>query len=135
MLLKVIWDFEGRDGISVLLLPKFNQKYEREEEEEKGGGRKCWISVMVIPNFLCPVLLPVSEVIEVKGKKKKMTNELWQCYCRNRRINFFLAIVTMVLSKMGKKKLWNIWKSKKKVVMFTIFLQYFHNKLHMISYY
>ena len=42
----------------------------------------------------------------------------------------------MALPKMGKK---NVTKSvkdkKKKVVMSTIFLQHFHNKSHMISYY
>ena len=36
-----------------------------------------------------------------KEKKKKLTNELWQCHCRNRGIKFFLAIVTMALPKMG----------------------------------
>ena len=50
-----------------ITLSKFNQKYER--EEEKGGKRKCWISATVIPNFLCPVLLPVRGVPEVKRKK------------------------------------------------------------------
>ena len=37
-------------------------------------------------------------------EKKKLTNELWQCHCRNRGIKFFLAIVAMTLSKMGGKK-------------------------------
>ena len=26
-----------------------------------------------------------------KGKKKFLTNELWQCHCRNRGINFFFS--------------------------------------------
>ena len=40
-----------------------------------------------------------------KEKKKKLTNELWQCHCRNRGLNFFfLAIVAMALPKMGGKK-------------------------------
>ena len=39
-----------------------------------------------------------------KEKKKNLTNELWQCPCRNRGIKFFLAIVAMALSKMGGKK-------------------------------
>ena len=44
----------------------------------------------------------------------------------------------MALPKMGGKKVtksMNELKKKKKVVMSTIFLQYFHNKSHMISYY
>ena len=50
---------------------------------------------------------------------------------------FFLAIVTMALPKIGvKKKGYEIYERvKKKVVMSTIFLQHFHNKSHMISYY
>ena len=50
---------------------------------------------------------------------------------------FFLAIVAMALPKMGGKNV--VPKSgeskKKKGVMSTIFLQHFHNKSHMISYY
>ena len=44
-----------------------------------------------------------------KEKKKNLTNELWQCHCRNRGINFFFfAIVAMALPKMGGKKLQNL---------------------------
>ena len=44
-----------------------------------------------------------------KEKKKNLTNELWQCHCRNRGIIFFfLAIVAMALPKMGGKKLRNL---------------------------
>ena len=32
-----------------------------------------------------------------KIKNKKLTNELWQYHCRNRGINFFIAIVAMTL--------------------------------------
>ena len=39
------------------------------------------------------------------------------------------------IAENGKKKLWNMWMSKKKVVTSTIFLQYFHNKSHVINYY
>ena len=39
------------------------------------------------------------------------------------------------IAENGKKKLWNMWISKKKVVTSTIFLQYFHNKSHVINYY
>ena len=41
---------------------------------------------------------------EKEKKKKNLTNELWQCHCRNRGIKFFLAIVAMTLPKMGGKK-------------------------------
>ena len=41
-------------------------------------------------------------------KKKKLTNELWQCHCQNRGIKFFLAIMAMALPKMGEKKLRNL---------------------------
>ena len=41
-----------------------------------------------------------------------------------------------VIAEMEGKKLRNLLKSKKKkFVMSTIFLQYFHNESHMISYY
>ena len=40
-----------------------------------------------------------------KIKNKNLTNELWQCHCQNRGINFFfLTIVVMALPKMGEKK-------------------------------
>ena len=59
-----------------------------------------------------------------KEKKKKLTNELWQCHCRNRGINFFLATVAMALSKMGGKNVVpKSRESKKKRVTFTIFSQ------------
>ena len=68
-------------------IAEIQQKYER--EEEKCGERKCWISTTVIPNFLCPVLLPVCGVSEVKRKKKK---------------KFDNRIVAMALPKMGGGK-------------------------------
>ena len=48
---------------------------------------------------------------------------------------FFLAIVVMALPKMGEKSYEIYERVKKKVVMSTIFLQHFHNKSNMISYY
>ena len=67
---------------------------------------------------------------------------LWDPNCGNaiaeigRKKKTVLAIVAMVLPKMEKKKmLRNLWKSKKKVVTSTIFLQHFHNKSQVISYY
>ena len=66
--------------------------------------------------------------------------ELWQWHCRNRRekknFNWFVA---MPLPKMGGKKkivVVKFWGGiKKKNVTFTIFLQRFHNKSYVISYY
>ena len=65
-------------------------------------------------------------------------NQLWQCHCRNRRVKKkIVAIVAMPLLKMGEKKIVaEIWGGiKKKSVTFTIFLQHFHNKSQVISYY
>ena len=56
-------------------------------------------------------------------EKKKMTNELWQCHCRNREKKI-VTIVAMALPKMGGKNV--VPKSgrvKKKSVTFTIFSQ------------
>ena len=63
---------------------------------------------------------------------------MWQCHCRNGEIKKKnLAIVAMALPKMGEKKKkrgYEIYERvKKKVVMSTIFLQYFHNKSQVIS--
>ena len=38
-----------------------------------------------------------------KEKKKKLTNELWQCHCRNRGINFW-QLWQWHCRKWGKKK-------------------------------
>ena len=59
-----------------------------------------------------------------KEKKKKMTNELWQCHCQNRGIKFFLTIVAMALPKMGRKKSYEIYKRVKKKLSCP---QYFYN--------
>ena len=62
------------------------------EKKKKGGERKCWISAMVIPNFVCPVLSArawSTRSEKEKIKNKNLTNKLWQCHCQNRGINFF----------------------------------------------
>ena len=51
------------------------------------------------------------------------SKNLWQINCGNG------------IAENVKKKLWNLWMSKKKVVTYIIFLQYFHNKSHVINYY
>ena len=70
-------------------------------------------------------------------KKKIVAIGLWQCHCRNREKKI-VAIVAMPLPKMEGKKIVvaKIWGGiKKKSATFTIFLQHFHNKLQVISYY
>ena len=50
----------------------------------------------------------------------------------------FVAIVAMPLPKMEEKKKWLLKfgeELKKKSATFTIFLQHFHNKSHVVSYY
>ena len=37
-------------------------------------------------------------------EKKKMTNELWQCHCRNRGINFFFSNCGNGIAKNGGEK-------------------------------
>ena len=55
-----------------------------------------------------------------KQGNKIYFQQLWQCHCR----------------KWGKKSGSEIWgRVKKKSVLSTIFLQHFHNKSHVISYY
>ena len=125
-MLKLIWDFEERDWISVLSLPKFNQKYER--EEEKSGERKCWISATGIPNFLCPILLTGCErcALSARSEKKKKKN-FWQTNCGNAIAEIgkkkFVTIMAMALPKMGGKKMWfrNLGRVKKKCYVHNIF--------------
>ena len=71
-----------------------------------------------------------------KEKKKNLTNELWQCHYRNRGIKFFFSNCGNGIAENRGEKSYEIYERvKKKVVMSTIFLQHFHNKSHMISYY
>ena len=56
------------------------------ERRRKRGERKCWISVMWIPKFLCPVMKCAWSAQSEKKKKK------------------FVTIVAMPLSKMGENK-------------------------------
>ena len=66
-----------------------------------------------LPNFAAHAWGARSE-----KEKKKLTNGLWQWHCR----------------KWGGS--YEIYERvKKKVIMSIIFLQYFHNKSHMINYY
>ena len=105
-MLKLIWNSEERDWISVLPLPKFNQKYER--EEEKGGERKCWILAMWIPKFLCPILLLGCERCAWSAQSEKKKKTIWQTNCSNAIAEIgekkIVTIVAMTLLKMGEKK-------------------------------
>ena len=59
----------------------------------------------------------------------------WSARSVKEKKNFDKRIVAMSLPKWGEKSYEIYERVKKKVVMSTIFLQYFHNKSHMISYY
>ena len=73
---------------------------------------------------------------KMKKKKKICFGNCGNFIVENGKKKFVLAIVAMTLPKMGKKKCYEICERvKKKVVTSTIFLQHFHNKSHMISYY
>ena len=53
-------------------------------------------------------------------------NQLWQCHCRNRGKKNFVAIVAILLPKMGGKKMVaEIWGGIKKKMLRS---QYFYNK-------
>ena len=72
------------------------------------------------------------------GRKKNCFGNCGNGIAENEKKKIVLSIVAMALPKMEKKKkrmFRNLWKSKKKVVTYTIFLQHFNNKLHVISYY
>ena len=86
-------------------------------------------------------------------KKKKGGMELWQWHCRNRMEkknlqlvcgnaiakiggNFFFFFGNCAKNGKEKKKLFpKSGKELKKSATSTIFLQHFHNKLQVISYY
>ena len=99
------------------------------EKKKKGGERKCWISVMWILKFLCPIsaarVWSGCGVPKVKKKKKK---KLWQTNCGNVIAEIgekkIVTIVATALPKIGGKKKWfrNIGRSKKKNVTFTTYL-------------
>ena len=110
---------------------EIQQKYER--EREKMGKRKFWISVIILPKFLLPK--PVDRVGVKCSKCEAPKGKLiWQCHCRNRG----KKICGNVIAKNGRKKNW-LPKSeeelKKKSATSIIFLQHFHNKSQVISFY
>ena len=61
-----------------------------------------------------------------KKRKKKRRKQLWQWDCRNRWRFFFFSLrqVHIICER-----------EKKKIVTYTIFLQHFNNKSHLINYY
>ena len=74
---------------------------------------------MVLSQFLLPILLPGCAQGKPNGMEKKKIGN-----CGNG-----------IVENEKKKNVTKSVKVKKKVVMSTIFLQHFHNKSHMISYY
>ena len=94
------------------------------EKKRKGGERKCWILVMWIPKFLCPI--PTTRVWSVRGVPKVKKKNLWQTNCINVIVEIgkkiFVTIVAMALPKMRKKKWFrNLGRSKKKCYVHNIF--------------
>ena len=79
--------------MSATVLPKFNKNEER--KREKGGERKKRNFGNTVTEIPLPKILP--------GQLKK--KQLWQRHCRNRKKKNVLAIVTMPLPKMEKKKI------------------------------
>ena len=75
------------------MLPKFNKNEER--EKEKGGERKQRNFGNTVTEIPLPKILP--------GQLKK--KQLRQRHCRKRKKKIVLAIVTMRLPKMEKKKI------------------------------
>ena len=71
-----------------------------------------------------------------KWRKKKFCDKLIVAMPLPKQGKKIVTIVAMALPKMGKKKSGpKSGEGKKKSVTFIIFLQYFHNKSHVISYY
>ena len=116
---------------------EIQQKYER--DREKVGKRKFWISVIILPKFLLPK--PVDRV-GVKCSKCEVPKgkPIWQCHCRNRGKKILWQFWQCHCRKWKEKKImvakiWGGIKKKKKSVTSTIFLQHFHNKSQVISFY
>ena len=78
----------------------------------------------------------IAENVKKKKKKKKICfGNCGNPIAEKGKKKFVLAIVAMPLPKMEKKNYEICEWVKKKVVTYIIFLQYFHNKSHMINYY
>ena len=92
-----------------------------------------------LPNSAAQVLSPVCTSVEC-SKRKTKKRQLRQCHCRNRgkKRKFFFGNCGNGIAENGKKKKksgFEISGRVKKSIMSTIFLQHFHNKSHVISYY
>ena len=98
------------------------------------GERNFLFSTTPSPKFLLPI--PAARV-GARSVSAHKENQMWQWHCRNRKKK--LAIVAMPLPKMEGKKIVVVEitceELKKKSAKSTIFLQHFHNKLQVISYY
>ena len=78
-------------------------------------------------NSCCPILLTKKPIVAMSLPKyeKKDLCRLWQCHCQK------WEEKKIVVAEITCEKL----KKKKKSAMSTIFLQQFHNKSQVISYY
>ena len=135
-------------AIVAMTLPKMGKKkgYEICERVKKKLSRPQYFYNIFTINHTWLVIISLKNMWQTNcgnciakiGRKKK----LWDLNCGN------------AIAEIGRKKIflfWQLWqwhyrkwkkkcyeiceRVKKKVVMSTIFLQHFHNKSHMISYY
>ena len=118
---------------------EIQQKYER--EREKVGERECMnfgnvITKIPAARSACPSVCVVCSKWDVlKKKKKKKTN------CGNTivEIREEKNILWQCIAEIGEEKkimVTKIWGGIKKISATSIiFLQHFHNKSHVISYY
>ena len=103
------------------------------EKEKKWERENAWISVMWLPKFLL-----LNQAVCSKWDVLKK-NQLWQYHCQNRGRKNKLWQLWQCITEIGEEKkivVTQIWGGIKKISATSIiFLQYFHNKSHMISYY
>ena len=126
-----IWEKKVNFGNTIAAI---QQKQER--EKEKVGERNFLFSATPSLKFLLPI--PVARVSSwsVSGRKE---NQMWQWHCRNKKKK--IGNCGNAIAENGRKRknsgcpnhIWGI--KKKKSTTSIIFLQHFHNKSQVISYY
>ena len=96
-------------------IAEIQQKYERKRKSGRG-------KILNFDNYITEILAD--------------RNQLWQCHCRNRGGKNILWQYHCRKWEEKKKIVVEIWGGiKKKSATSTIFLQHFHNKSQVISYY
>ena len=107
----------------------------QEREKEKVGERNFWFSVTPSSKFLLPI--PVAQV-GTRSVSARKENQMWQWHCWNRKKK--IGNCGNAIAKNGRKKKIVVAEITceeflKKSATSTIFLQHFHNKSQVISYY